>query len=152
MLSTCPSGRPRPSWRGGDRGSVLILMPACLLIVLVLASIAVDMTLVHLRQRQALDVAASAANDAVTAGVDVGALRAGEYRVEPAAARQVVARTVAASQLGQHLVGSPRVVVEGERVEVSLTLQADYLFTAVMPGTPDGTTVTATASATALSP
>jgi len=143
---------PRRSHRGGDRGSVLILMPACLLIVLVLASIAVDMTLVHLRQRQALDVAASAANDAVTAGVDVGALRAGQYRVEPAVARQVVARTVAASQIGRYLVGSPRVAVEGERVEVSLTLQADYLFTAVMPGTPDGTTVTATASATATSP
>jgi len=138
--------------RGGDRGSVLILMPACLLIVLVLASIAVDMTLVHLRQRQAMDVAASAANDAVTAGVDVGALRAGQFRVEPSAARRVVARTVAASQIGRHVVGSPRVVVDGERVEVSLTLEADYLFTAVMPGTPDSTTVTATASATAISP
>ena len=138
--------------RDGDRGSVLILVPACLLILLVLASIAVDMSLVHLRQRQALDVAASAANDAVTAGVDPASLRSGVFHVEPAAARRVVARTVAASQMAPHLVGPPRVVVDGETVEVSLTLRADYLFTAVMPGTPDDTTVTATASATAVAP
>jgi len=131
---------------------VLILVPACLLILLVLASIAVDMSLVHLRQRQALDVAASAANDAVTAGADPVALRSGVFHVEPAAARRVVARTLAASQLAPHLAGPPRVVVDGETVEVSVTLRADYLFTAVMPGTPDATTVTATASATAVSP
>lgn len=140
----------RRRWR--DRGSALILMPACLLVLLVLASIAVDMALVHLRQRQALDVAASAANDAVTAGADHAALRSGRYSVSPAAARQVVARTVAASQLAPHVVGSPTVVVDGDRVEVTLTLEADYLFTGVMPGTPDATTVTATASATAVSP
>jgi hypothetical protein len=120
--------------------------------MLVLGSIAIDMALVHLRQRQAMDVAASAANDAVTAGVDEAALRSGSFVVEPTAARRVVERTIAASQLAPHVVGPPRVSVEGDRVEVSLTLRADYVLTAVMPGTPDSTTVTATASATALSP
>jgi hypothetical protein len=127
-------------------------MPACVLITLVLASITVDMALVHLRQRQALDVASAAANDAVTAGVDTGALRSGTFVVQPAAAREVVARSVAASEMAPHLAGPPRVTVAGETVEVRLTLRADYLFTAVMPGTPEGTTVTATASATAMSP
>ena len=44
-----------------------MLVPAGLLIVLVMASIAVDMSLVHLRQRQAYDLASAAANDAATA-------------------------------------------------------------------------------------
>jgi Flp pilus assembly protein TadG len=138
--------------RTSDRGSALLLIPASVLIMLVLASIAVDMSLVHLRQRQALDVAASAANDAVTAGVDTTALRSGTFAVQPAAARQVVARTVAASEMAPHLVGPPEVSVDGDRVEVRLTLRADYLFTGAMPGTPDATTVTALASATAVEP
>jgi len=135
-----------------ERGSALMLMPAGLLVVLVLASIAVDMTVVHLRQRQALDVAASAANDAVTAGADQTGLRAGVYRVDPAAARRVVQRAVAASDLAPHLVGSPRVSVEGDTVSVSVTVRADYIFTAALPGAPDSTTVTGTASATAVAP
>lgn len=168
MLSACAVS-PRPAGRldptdpvdrvdptdpvdPADRGSALLLMPACVLIMLVLASITVDMALVHLRQRQAFDVAAAAANDAVTAGVDTSALRSGTFVVQPAAARQVVARSVAASELAPHLVGPPRVAVDGDQVEVRLTLRADYLFTGVMPGTPDATTVTATASATAMSP
>ena len=135
-----------------ERGSVLLLVPACVLIMLVLASIAVDMAVVHLRQRQALDVAAAAANDAATAGFDPAALRSGAFEVSPAAARQVANRTIAASQLAPHVVGAPRVVVDGDTVEVSVTLRADYLFTGAMPGTPDDTTVTATASATAMEP
>jgi hypothetical protein len=97
-------------------------------------------------------VAASAANDAVTAGVDPAALRSGRFSLQPAAARQVVVRTVAASEMAPHLVGPPEVSVDGDRVEVSLTLRADYLFTGVMPGTPAATTVRANASATAVEP
>ncbi len=135
-----------------DRGSALMLMPAGLLIVLVLASIAIDMTVVHLRQRQAMDVAASAANDAVTAGADPSGLRSGVYRVDPAAARRVVQRAVAASDLASHLAAAPRVSVTGDTVAVRLTVKADYIFTAALPGAPGSTTVTATASATAVSP
>ncbi|HEY8546090.1 MAG TPA: hypothetical protein VIL36_13620 [Acidimicrobiales bacterium] len=138
--------------RTADRGSALLLMPACVLVLVVLASIAVDMALVHLRQRQALDVAAGAANDAVTAGVDTAALRRGTYVVEPGAARDVVARSVAASEVAPHLVGPPQVTVDGETVSVRLTVRADHLFTGVMPGVPDATTVTASASATAVEP
>jgi hypothetical protein len=42
--------------------------------------------------------------------------------------------------------------IAGDTVEVSLTVEADYLFTGALPGTPDGTTVHATASATAVQP
>jgi hypothetical protein len=138
--------------RWADRGSVLMLMPACVLVVLVLASIAVDMALVHLRQRQASDVAASAANDAVTAGVDRGSLHQGAYVLDPTGVREVVDRAVAGSEIAPYLMGRPEVTIDGDSVEVILAVESDYLFSGAMPGAPDGTVVTATASATAMSP
>ncbi|MGH9213895.1 MAG: hypothetical protein ACRD2C_24970 [Acidimicrobiales bacterium] len=146
------SARAAPHRARGDRGSALMLMPACVLVVLVLASIAVDMALVHLRQRQAFDVAASAANDAVTAGVDAGRLRQGDYALDPVQVDQVVRRSVAASQLAGRLARQPDVEIEGDTVEVVLAVEADYLFSGAVPGAPDRTVVTAVASATAISP
>ena len=139
-------GAPR---RRVDRASVLLLVPAALLIVLVMASIAVDMSLVHLRRRQAYDLAAGAANDAVTAAADEGSLRAGGYQVDPDRAQQVVERIVAASDLAPDVAAPPTVRVTGDSVAVEVSLYADYIFAGVIPGTPDGTTVTASASATA---
>ena len=136
---------------GRDRGSALMLMPAGLLIVLVLASIAVDMSLVHLRKRQAFDLAAAAANDAATAGVDQGELRATHaYLLDPERTRAVVGDVVAASDLAPHLVGPPVVTVSGADVRVELALEADYIFADVVPGAPDGAVVRATATARAV--
>jgi hypothetical protein len=126
-------------------------MPAGVLVVLVLASIAVDMAIVHLRQRQAFDLAAGAANDAATAAADEVALRSGEFRLDPELARAIALRVVAASSLAPEVAAPPEVVVTDDGVEVTLSLEADYVFAGVMPGAPDGTVVTATASATAAS-
>ncbi len=139
--------RPRP-----DRGSVLMLVPAGLLIVLIMASIAVDMSLVQLRQRQAHDLAAGAANDAATAAADVGQIRSGGYSVDPDAATAVVDRIVAASELAPDVVGRPVVRVTGNVVEVEVSLYADYIFAGAVPGASDGATVTARASAVAEEP
>lgn len=133
----------------GDRGSTLMLMPACVLVVLVLASIAVDMSLVHLRQRQAFDVAASAANDAVTTGVDTGMLRSGDYRLDSESVQAVVQHSVQSSDLAPHLARPPEIAMTEDTVEVTLAVEAAYLFSGIMPGAPDGTVVTATATATA---
>lgn len=143
-----------PRGHGGrstcDRGSTLLLVPAGFLIVLIMASIAVDMSLVHLRQRQAVDVASGAANDAVTAAADEGALRGGDgVAVSQADAEAVVERIVAASDLAPEVVGAPVVRVTAASVEVELTVRADYVFAGAVPGAPDGTTVTARASARA---
>lgn len=134
-----------------DAGSALMLMPAGLLIVLVLASIAVDMSLVHLRKRQAFELAAAAANDAATAGVDQGRLRTTqEYVLDPDTTRAVVIDVVAASELAPQLAGPPVVTVTGTGVLVELELEADYIFADVVPGAPDGTVVAASATATAV--
>ena len=127
-----------------------MLMPAAVLAVLVLASIAVDLAVVHLRQRQAFDLAAGAANDAVTAGVDHVGLRRGVYRLDPGQVEDVVRRHIAASQLADHLAGVPEVRVAGDTVEVVLAIEADYVFSGVIPGAPDRTVVTAAASAAAM--
>jgi hypothetical protein len=134
----------------GDRGSTLLLVPAGFLVVLIMASIAVDMSLVHLRQRQAVDVASGAANDAVTAAAEEGALRGGDgVAVSQSDAEAVVERIVAASDLAPEVVGAPVVRVTAASVEVELTVRADYVFAGAVPGAPDGTTVTARASARA---
>jgi hypothetical protein len=134
---------------GRDRGSALMLMPAGLLIVLVLASIAVDMSVVHLRKRQAFELAAAAANDAATAGVDQGRLRTThDYVLDPERARAVVTDVVAASELASELARPPVVTVTDAGVRVELALEADYIFADVVPGAPDGTEVSASATAT----
>ena len=128
-----------------------MLMPAGLLIVLVLASIAVDMSLVHLRKRQAFELAAAAANDAATAGVDQGRLRTThEYVLDPDRARSVVGDVLAASELAPQLARPPVVTVTGAGVRVELALEADYIFADVIPGAPDGTVVAASATAMAV--
>lgn len=53
----------RAAWRD-DAGSVLLLMPAAVLIVMVLGAIAVDAAVIYLGERQAADLATSVANDA----------------------------------------------------------------------------------------
>jgi hypothetical protein len=137
--------------RQRDRGSALMLMPAGLLIVLVLASIAVDMSVVHLRKRQAFELAAAAANDAATAGVDQGRLRTThDYVLDPERARAVVSDAVAGSELAPQLTRPPVVTVTATAVRVELVVEADYIFADVVPGAPDGTVVTASATATAL--
>jgi hypothetical protein len=135
-----------------ERGSVLMLVPAGVLIVFVLASIAVDMSLVHLRKRQAFDLASAAANDAATAGADQAALRSGAYVIEPDSARAVVDDVVGASKLAPLLAAPPSVTVTAEGVSVEITLEADYIFAGVVPGAPDGTVVAASATAVAETP
>lgn len=124
-------------------------MPAAVLIVLLLGAIAVDLTVVHLRQQQAIEAAASAANDAVTVGVDQDALRAGHgYVLDPARVAWAVDQSLDSQDLGSRLVAPPQISDTGTTVTVRITLRADYLFARTIPGTPHSTTVTGTASAT----
>jgi Flp pilus assembly protein TadG len=134
-----------------ERGSVLILMPAAVLIVLLLGAVAVDLTVVHLRQQQAIEAAASAANDAVTAGVDQAALRAGRgYTLDPDRVRAAVDQSLRAQGLTDRLAAPPQIDEPTPRsVTVVITLRADYLFARSLPGGPHGTTVRGTATATA---
>jgi uncharacterized membrane protein len=114
--------------RRGHRGSVLMLMPAAVLIVLLLGAIAVDSAIVHLEQRQAYNIAFDAANDAAGAGLDRDALRStGELRYDLDRVREVAVASVAAAGAdGLSLVD----VTTGPTGDVAVTVEmrVDRLF------------------------
>ena len=90
--------RRATSTRRHERGSVLMLMPAAVLIVLLLGAIAVDSAIVYLGQRQAYNVAFDAANDAAGAGFDLDAARtSGEIVYDPDRVAALAAQAVAAA-------------------------------------------------------
>jgi hypothetical protein len=134
-----------------DRASTLLLFPAALLVMVVLASVTIDFARLHLAQRQADDVAAAAANDAVTVGLDIDALRAGStYRLSAERVDAVVAdhaRSLAGA-------GWEALVVEGHlrdqrSVQVEVQARVPLAFARALPGTPSSSAVHGGATATA---
>lgn len=133
-----------------DGGSVLMLMPAGVLIVLVLAAIAVDLSLVFLRQRQASATAADIANDLATAALDIDELRAsGRYRLDPGHARELGRAMASESDLGEDLLAIEVDVLDDATVRVTIEAAVDYIWARSIPGAAEGTEVRATATATA---
>jgi hypothetical protein len=136
-----------------ERGSVLLLVPAGVLVVVVLGSIAVDFGIAFMAEREISSLAESAANDAATAGVDLDHLRAtGEFRLDPDRVEAVVAATLSASSTEVEL-EPPDVdviVVDGDpAVRVRLRGRIDYVFAPALPGGPAGADVAAGAVAVA---
>jgi hypothetical protein len=118
-----------------------MLMPAGVLIVLVLGAIAADLSLVHNGKRTLIAAANSAANDAVTAGLDVDALRrtGGRYTVDPTRARRSVDRALAAQASPTRRYTVVAVAVDTDpdgrpRVSVTLRGDIDLLFARALPG------------------
>ncbi len=126
-----------------DRGSVLILFPAAVLVLVILAAITVDAAVVANGQRDLVATAEAAANDAASA-VDIDELRAGGRIVlDPVAIDEAVRRAVATSD-------GPVTVswqVRGTTVEVELSRPVELIFTPAVPGAPSRRIVTARASA-----
>lgn len=110
-----------------ERGSVLMLMPAAVLIMLLLGAIAVDSAIVYLGQRQAYNVAFDAANDAAGAGFDVEAARTqGEIVYDPDRVEALAAQAVAAAAIGDVELVSAR--VDGTGVVVTVRRTVKHLF------------------------
>lgn len=139
-----------PTRHRADRGSVLMLMPAAVLIVLVLGAIAVDLSLVHLARNDLVHAAGGAANDAVTYGLDEDAWRRGDgYVLDPARVDEAVTRSLAARGLLDRLAGPPIVRASGPtEITVELAVPVDYIFAKALPGGPRRTVVHAAATAT----
>jgi uncharacterized membrane protein len=121
-----------------DRGSVLLLFPAALLITLVLASIAVDSAIVYLRQREAYNVAYDAANDAATLAIDRARLDAtGEIAIDADRAVYYVLGVIEGADIDGLVVRDVQVV--GTTVSVTVTYRVDRIFASVVPGTDERT-------------
>lgn len=136
---------------GGSRGSVLMLVPAGLLVVLLLGAIAFDLSLVFLRQRQASSVAVDISNDLTTLALDTDHLRStGEYRLDPARAASAAEDLLARSDLAEEAIELEVAVPSADTVSVTLTVAVDYVFARSIPGAADRTEVHATATAVAV--
>ncbi len=137
-----------------ERGSVLMLMPAAVLVVVVLAAMAVDFAILFLGERELADVAAAAANDASAAALDRDAfydcrglvLNAGRARDVATAA--VTARTSDAVRLSAVDV----TVANGParpQVTVAVRGTVALVFSTALPGAATTGTVQAQAVAVA---
>ena len=136
--------------RSPQRGSVLMLMPAGVLIVLLLGAIAFDLSLVFLRQRQASSVAGDVANDLATQAIDEAEFRAtGKFRLDPDRADEIGRALLAQSDVAADIVDLDVDVVGTDTVQVTVVLRVEYLFAGAIPGANDSTEVQATATAVA---
>ena len=134
-----------------DRGTVLMLMPAAVLVLLMLGGIAFDYAHLFLAKRELSSVAEAAANDAVTHGVDQASVRRGDgFALDAALVVDSVAASVADHSPDLHFIGDPQVeMLSPTEVRVTITASIDYVFTRAVPGVAKAATVTVTATADA---
>jgi Flp pilus assembly protein TadG len=135
-------------------GSVLLLFPAAVLVVMILAAITVDASVAFQAQREVADATAAAANDA--AGESVGNqafYRGGRVDVDRATAEAVAVERVRAALDPQRFRGlSVSVSVVGgdagggcpPLVRVRAAADVSFVFAAVIPGAPHHARVAAT--------
>lgn len=135
-----------------ERGSVLMLMPAAVLVFIVLGAIAVDFGVIFLAEREVANTAVAAANDAASVAVDVGGFYGeDEVRLRSSSAVAVAEGAVADEGL-DHLddvQAVARVLPGAPRVQVTVRARAPLVFSAALPGGPDSVEVEATAVASA---
>ena len=139
-----------PSARRG-RGSVLMLVPAAVLVLVMLGAIAVDFAAVFLAQRQLTDTLSAASNDAAGAALsDAAFYGSGRLAVDPAHAGSIVCTAIAAQLDARlHLV-SVDLAVEARRVHVRATATVTHVIARAIPGVAHQATVRAESSAIAL--
>lgn len=119
--------------RTGERGSVLMLFPAAVLVVFILGVISVDSASDYLARRALTDTVTSSADDAANKAVDLSAFYGSPsvLRIDPVLARQVVA-DLATIQRGDGAVDlvaeTVDVSADGERVTVSAVGRVHHVF------------------------
>ena len=132
---------------------MLMLMPAAVLIMILLGSIAVDFAIAFLGERELASLASAAANDAATAAYDVERYRDdGTFVLDLDRAEQIVADTLGASSTEVDLeppMIEPVTIGGDPGFRVTLRGTVDYIFARAVPGLPETTEVEASAVAVA---
>lgn len=143
----------QPGRHCDDHGSVLMLVPAAVLVLVVLAAIAIDSAIVVLAQRDLLNRTAAAANDVAGFAVsEDGFYRSADGLVEldQERARAFVDLVFSAERRPPSYESwDGRAVTDGRRVVVEATARVRYLFAPAVPGATRTATVTARSTATA---
>lgn len=135
-----------------QRGSVLLLVPASVLVLVVLGAIAVDSAVAFLGQRELSNAAAAAANDAAVAALSDRAFYVdGRLAVDPARALVVARHAVSARASRGVEVVSVDVDVTPARDGVCVTVRGrvPYVFGRALPFVPRAASVTGQAGAVA---
>ncbi|MGH9226645.1 MAG: hypothetical protein ACRD2W_23305 [Acidimicrobiales bacterium] len=138
-----------------DRGSVLLLFPAGVLVVLILAAVAVDSSIAFLGERELSSAVTAAANDAATKALSDnafygrGSVELSDSEVARVAEERVRASVDADRYHGLQVNASVQRPAGAAcrwtlRVEASATVR--YLFATAIPGGPDEARVDATAT------
>jgi Flp pilus assembly protein TadG len=133
-----------------ERGSVLMLMPAAVLIFLVLGALCVDFGATFSAKRELSNAAAAAANDVASRALDLDRFyTSGDLSLRADAARRVAERSVASMGLDRLdvVVDDVRIGGDGATVTVTVRGRARYLFARALPGGMDGMDVTASSTA-----
>jgi len=144
MLTTVAKRRFRER---SSRGTVLLMFPAAIMIMLVLGAIVLDVGVSQVRARELQAVADSAANDAL-ASLDVVALRNGQpLPLDPLRAKAIVLQSIAAGPLPHATVEAVAVGSDPAgriTVDVRLSLRVDLIISPALPGGARSTTITRT--------
>lgn len=128
----------------------MILVPAGVLVLIVLAAVAVDMGVVYLGQRQLADATAAAANDAAGAGLSDSAFyRHGSLNLDEQRVAQVVCTAMRAQTANIVRNLTLEVAVQGRTVAVRSRGLVDEVFGRALPGMPAARVVRAEAEADA---
>lgn len=146
--------RHRAGTADPERGSALLLAPAGLLILLILAALCFDLTLAFQAKRQLVELADAVANDAVTFGLDDVRLRAtGSYCLSRERTLGSVAADLAATADDAEIV-SVRLVPTSSgcptEVVVTLRTSSPYPFSRAVFRNVTGTTIVAHGRASAV--
>ncbi|MDE0700453.1 MAG: hypothetical protein F4Y27_12700 [Acidimicrobiaceae bacterium] len=121
QTATYLGSTPRLRDSRNDRGTVLLMFPAALLIMVILGAIAIDVGYTTVRGRELRAVAASAANDSLAA-LDIAVLRTtGNVVIDESAARGIVAQAIALGPLPD----AQLVDIDINGFEIAVTLRLD---------------------------
>lgn len=121
--------------RSRDRGSVLVLVPVGLLVLIILAALAVDSAVAYLGQQQLHDALSAAANDAVTRGLNQGSFYGeGVVGLDSATVGQAICLSVLAQDdTGLHHLHL-WMSVDAQSIHVEGTAVVDAVFGRAIPG------------------
>ncbi|MDQ6927341.1 MAG: hypothetical protein M3159_01605 [Actinomycetota bacterium] len=155
-MTRLPPEPGRRHRRALESGSVLLLFPVAVLVVIVLAAITVDSAVVFLGQREVANSVAAAANDAATIGVGNGAFyRAGAVELDPGTVDRLATQRVRAALDGDRFrdlrvdVTVVPAAAPGcpPTVRVHASASVAYVFARALPGAPARAQVEATSLA-----
>ncbi len=127
-----------------------MLVPAGILVLIALAAIAVDSSIAFMAQREMINYATGAANDAATAAIPKGELQHGrDARPDSGLVDQLVKNRIVGRNVGGYVISADDVTstIDDDTVTVTIKGTIPYVFAPAIPGAHKAASVNATASA-----